>query len=94
MVVDRYAVVDDIGTVINPLLAMGQILGGIAQGAGQALLEEAAYDPASGQFLTGSLMDYAMPRADTLGTVQIDFSPVPPAIPILSAQREQAKAAR
>src|ERR1700755_476525 len=74
VVVDRYAVVDDIGTVINPLLAMGQILGGIAQGAGQALLEEVAYDP-SGQFLTGSLMDYAMPRADTLAPVHIDFSP-------------------
>ena len=56
---------------------MGQILGGIAQGAGQALLEEVAYDPASGQFLTGSLLDYAMPRADTLASVHIDFSPVP-----------------
>jgi carbon-monoxide dehydrogenase large subunit len=77
VVVDRYSVVDDIGTVINPLLAKGQILGGIAQGAGQALLEEVAYDPATGQFLTGSLLDYAMPRADTLATVQIDFSPVP-----------------
>jgi aerobic carbon-monoxide dehydrogenase large subunit len=53
VVVDRYAVVDDIGTVINPLLAMGQILGGIAQGAGQALLEEVAYDPATGQFCAG-----------------------------------------
>ena len=75
--VDRYAVVDDIGTVINPLLAMGQIQGGIAQGAGQALLEEVGYDPVSGQFLTGSLMDYALPRADTLPTISIDFSPVP-----------------
>ncbi len=77
MVVDRYAVVDDIGTVINPLLAMGQIMGGIAQGAGQALLEEVAYDPSSGQFLTGSLLDYALPRADTLVSIDIDFSPVP-----------------
>jgi carbon-monoxide dehydrogenase large subunit len=77
VVVDRYAVVDDIGTVINPLLAAGQILGGIAQGAGQALLEEVTYDPVSGQFLTGSLLDYAMPRADTLASVHLDFSPVP-----------------
>ena len=77
VVVDRYAVVDDIGTVINPLLAMRQIQGGIAQGAGQALLEEVTYDPASGQFLTGSLLDYAMPRADTLESVHIEFSPVP-----------------
>ena len=75
--VDRYAVVDDVGTVINPLLAMGQIQGGIAQGAGQALLEEVGYDPDNGQFLTGSLMDYALPRADTLPTIRIDFSPVP-----------------
>jgi carbon-monoxide dehydrogenase large subunit len=75
--VDRYAVVDDVGTVINPLLAMGQVRGGIAQGAGQALLEEVAYDSASGQCLTGSLMDYAMPRADMLPPVLVDFSPVP-----------------
>jgi carbon-monoxide dehydrogenase large subunit len=75
--VDRYAVVDDVGTVINPLLAMGQIRGGIAQGAGQALLEEVVYDSESGQCLTGSLMDYAVPRADMLPPVLVDFSPVP-----------------
>ncbi len=74
---DRYTVVDDIGTVINPLLARGQIHGGVAQGAGQALSEDIVYDPESGQLLTGSLMDYGIPRADTLPRVTVDFSPVP-----------------
>jgi carbon-monoxide dehydrogenase large subunit len=74
---DRYTVVDDIGMVINPLLAKGQIMGGVAQGAGQALLEDVVYDRDSGQLLTGSLMDYGIPRADTVPTISIDFSPVP-----------------
>src|SRR5204863_916849 len=74
---DRYTVVDDIGTVINPLLAKGQIQGGVAQGAGQALSEDVVYDPDSGQLLTGSLLDYGIPRADTLPAIAIDFSPVP-----------------
>jgi carbon-monoxide dehydrogenase large subunit len=74
--VDRYTTVDDCGTVINPLLAKGQIHGGVAQGAGQALLEEVVYDR-DGQLLTGSLMDYGIPRADTLPPFTVDFSPVP-----------------
>jgi aerobic carbon-monoxide dehydrogenase large subunit len=74
---DRYTVVDDIGTVINPLLAKGQIQGGIAQGAGQALLEDVVYDRESGQLLTGTLLDYGIPRADTMPAISIDFSPVP-----------------
>jgi carbon-monoxide dehydrogenase large subunit len=74
---DRYTVVDDCGTVINPLLAKGQIMGGIAQGAGQALLEDVVYDRESGQLLTGTLLDYALPRADALPAIAIDFSPVP-----------------
>ena len=73
----RYTVVDDIGTVINPLLAKGQIQGGVAQGAGQALSEDVVYDSDNGQLLTGSLMDYGISRADTLPRVTIDFSPVP-----------------
>ena len=72
---ERYAVVDDIGSVINPLLAQGQIHGGVAQGAGQALLEDIVYDADSGQLVTGSLMDYAVPRADVLPDVSVDFSP-------------------
>ena len=60
----RYCAVDDVGTMLNPLLCEGQIHGGIVQGLGQALLENLAYDPQSGQLLTGSFLDYAMPRAD------------------------------
>ncbi len=74
--VERYTVVDDIGTVINPLLAAGQIHGGVVQGAGQALLEDIVHDQ-SGQFLTGSLMDYAVPRAGDMPSIKVDFSPVP-----------------
>ena len=56
--------VDDVGTVINPMIVEGQIHGGVAQGLGQALLERCVYDGSSGQFLSGSFMDYALPRAD------------------------------
>ena len=59
----RYTVVDDVGTVMNPLLLEGQIIGGIAQGVGQLLMEDIRFDPETGQLLTGSFMDYAMPRA-------------------------------
>src|SRR5262249_41701598 len=58
----NYVVVDDVGTVVNPTGLKGQIHGGVAQGLGQALMEQVAYDPESGQLLTGSLMDYCMPR--------------------------------
>ena len=76
VVLDRYTVVDDIGTVVNPLLARGQIQGGVAQGAGQALIEDVIYDRDSGQLTTGSLMDYGIPRADNLPAIAVDFSPV------------------
>jgi carbon-monoxide dehydrogenase large subunit len=72
----RYSVVDDVGTVLNPLILHGQITGGIAQGVGQILCEDIAFD-ASGQLLTGSLMDYAMPRASDLAAVAIKSNPVP-----------------
>ena len=62
----RYSVVDDFGSVINPLLLEGQVHGGIVQGVGQALLEETVYDNDSGQLLSGTFMDYAMPRADSV----------------------------
>jgi carbon-monoxide dehydrogenase large subunit len=71
--VDRFWVVDDFGTIINPMLADGQVMGGVAQGIGQALMEEIVYDPDSGQLVTGSLMDYAMPRADTMPTMELAF---------------------
>jgi carbon-monoxide dehydrogenase large subunit len=73
--IDRYCVVDDIGTVINPLLAQGQIHGGVVQGVGQAILEDIIHDE-NGSFLTGSLMDYGVPRADNLPSINVDFSPV------------------
>jgi len=73
----RYSVVDDVGTVLNPLLLEGQICGGIAQSVGQALMEDIRFDPASGQLLTGSFMDYAMPRASDLSAIHCDSNPVP-----------------
>ncbi|MGH7117021.1 MAG: xanthine dehydrogenase family protein molybdopterin-binding subunit, partial [Stellaceae bacterium] len=72
-----YAAVDDVGRAINPLILHGQTHGGIAQGVGQALLEESHYDPANGQLVAGSFMDYAMPRADTFPPMRTALSEVP-----------------
>jgi carbon-monoxide dehydrogenase large subunit len=72
----RYSVVDDVGTVLNPLLLHGQIHGGVAQGAGQALKEDIRFDDA-GQLITASFMDYAMPRAHDLCAITVDSNPVP-----------------
>jgi len=74
---ERYTAVDDFGTLINPMLALGQIQGGVAQGIGQAMLEHTVYDPDSGQLLSGSLMDYALPRADDLPDFDIALTGVP-----------------
>lgn len=73
---DRYVAVDDFGVLVNPLLVEGQVHGGVVQGIGQALLEHTVYDP-SGQLLTGSFMDYALPRADQLPGFELAFHPVP-----------------
>jgi len=81
-----YIVVDDVGTVINPITLKGQIHGGVAQGLGQALMEEVAYDAQSGQLLTGSFMDYAMPRADTLCRMTVHSHPVPTKLNPLGAK--------
>jgi aerobic carbon-monoxide dehydrogenase large subunit len=75
--IDRYALVDDVGTIINPLTLKGQIHGGIAQGVGQALMEQVVYDGESGQLLTATFMDYAMPRADMLPDMVIASNSVP-----------------
>ncbi len=64
-----YTAVDDVGTVLNPMIVEGQVHGGVVQGVGQALCEDCVYDPLSGQLLTGSFMDYCMPRADDLPTI-------------------------
>jgi len=74
--VDRYFVVDDLGHVLNPLIVRGQIHGGVIQGLGQALLEHQVYDRQSGQLLSGSFMDYGMPRADTMPDVQAELEEV------------------
>ena len=72
-----YLVVDDVGTVINPQLLKGQITGGVAQGLGQALMEQVVYDPSNGQLVSASFMDYAMPRATELPPVQVISQPIP-----------------
>ena len=82
----RYSVVDDVGTELNPLLLKGQIHGGIAQGAGQALFEDIAFDERSGQLLSGSFMDYCMPRADDFCDLVVDSHPVPTATNPLGAK--------
>ncbi len=73
----RYVAVDDCGRVLNPMLLDGQLHGGIVQGLGQALAEHCVYDRASGQLLTGSFMDYAMPRPEILTRVELHDHSVP-----------------
>jgi carbon-monoxide dehydrogenase large subunit len=75
--VDRYHVVDDLGRVLNPLIVRGQIHGGVVQGIGQALVEQQVYDRGSGQLLTGSFMDYGMPRADLMPEINSALEEVP-----------------
>jgi carbon-monoxide dehydrogenase large subunit len=74
---DRYTAVDDFGTLLNPMLTLGQIQGGVVQGIGQAMLEHTVYDPESGQMLSGSFMDYTLPRASDLPPLDIRFNGVP-----------------
>ena len=73
----RFIAVDDVGRAVNPMILHGQTHGGIAQGVGQALLEDSHYAPASGQLLTASFMDYAMPRADNLPPLETALSEMP-----------------
>ncbi len=75
--VKRYVVVDDVGTVLNPLTLEGQIHGGVAQGIGQILLERVVYDRESGQLLTASFMDYAKPHAGDLCAMEVESAPTP-----------------
>jgi carbon-monoxide dehydrogenase large subunit len=82
---ERYSVVDDVGRIVNPMLVKGQIHGGIAQGVGQALFEALVYDR-GGQLLTGSFMDYAMPRADDLPSFDVDSFEVPTQVNPLGAK--------
>ncbi|PWS35326.1 carbon monoxide dehydrogenase [Falsiroseomonas bella] len=71
--VPRYIVVDDVGHALNPLIVRGQVHGGVAQGVGQALMERTAYDSGSGQLLSASFMDYALPRAEDLPDIDVDL---------------------
>jgi aerobic carbon-monoxide dehydrogenase large subunit len=75
--IERYTIVDDVGRLLNPMIVEGQVHGGLAQGLGQALLERCAYDPDSGQFLSGTLMDYALPRAAHFPSIDLSFNEVP-----------------
>jgi carbon-monoxide dehydrogenase large subunit len=74
---ERYTAVDDFGTLLNPMLTLGQIQGGVVQGIGQAMLEHTVYDAESGQMLSGSLMDYTLPRAADIPSLDITFDGVP-----------------
>tara|TARA_R110002110_G_scaffold395138_2_gene609565 strand:+ start:56361 stop:58700 length:2340 start_codon:yes stop_codon:yes gene_type:complete len=73
----RYCAIDDVGKVINPMLVAGQVHGGVAQGVGQAIMENTHYDPQNGQLITSSFMDYTMPRADDLPMIELDTNEVP-----------------
>ncbi len=70
--VDKFTAVDDFGTIINPMIVEGQVHGGLVQGIGQALMENCVYDKETGQLLTGSFMDYTMPRADDFPEFKLD----------------------
>jgi len=72
-----WVAVDDFGTVMNPMIVEGQVHGGIAQGVGQAMLESCSYDQDSGQLVTGSYMDYCLPRAGDLPSFRLDFTDIP-----------------
>ncbi len=73
----RYSVTDDVGKAINPLIVRGQVAGGVAQGFGQAVLEHTVYDPSSGQLLSGSFMDYALPRANEFPDIEVELLEIP-----------------
>ena len=69
---DRYVVAEDAGKLINPMIVKGQVMGGVVQGIGQALMEQIVYDRKSGQLLTASFMDYALPRAKDIPNIKVD----------------------
>jgi carbon-monoxide dehydrogenase large subunit len=75
--IERFAAVDDLGMVINPMIVEGQIHGGIAQGVGQALFESIVYDRETGQLMTGSFMDYGMPRAGDFPSLLSELVEIP-----------------
>jgi carbon-monoxide dehydrogenase large subunit len=74
VVLARHTAVDDYGVIVNPMIASGQAHGAIAQGSGQALMEQAVFDAETGQCVSGSFMDYTMPRADDFPAFNLDFN--------------------
>src|SRR5207237_9582774 len=82
----NYVVVDDVGTVMNPIGLKGQIHGGVAQGLGQAVMERVVYDRESGQMVSGSFMDYAMPRAEDFPPIHVESNPCPTKLNPLGAK--------
>ena len=82
----HYVVVDDVGTIVNPLTLEGQVHGGVAQGLGQALMEQVVYGRESGQLLTSTFMDYGIPRADTMCDISVAGNPVPTKLNPLGAK--------
>jgi aerobic carbon-monoxide dehydrogenase large subunit len=83
---ERYLAIDDYGRLINPMLTIGQVQGGVAQGIGQALFEHTVYDRESGQLLSGSFLDYALPRADDLPPLDITLAELPTAVNALGVK--------
>ena len=73
----NWVAIDDFGNIVNPMIVEGQVHGGIAQGIGQALMENAVYDRQSGQLISGSMMDYCMPRADDLPSFKVGMTETP-----------------
>ena len=84
--IDRFTAIDDVGRAVNPMILQGQSHGGIAQGVGQALLEDCRYDAETGQLLSGSLMDYCLPRADDLPSVAVGIHEAPSPINVLGVK--------
>jgi aerobic carbon-monoxide dehydrogenase large subunit len=80
VILERYAAIDDYGRLINPMITRGQVQGGLAQGIGQAMLEHTVYEAGSGQLLSGSLTDYALPRAGDLPPLQVTLAELPTAV--------------
>ena len=74
---EAYTVVDDFGTVVNPMIVEGQVHGGVVQGIGQALIERCVYDPDDGGMMTGSFMDYGIPRADDVPAISFEIKSTP-----------------
>jgi len=81
--IDRFTAIDEVGRAINPMLLFGQSHGGIAQGIGQALLEDCRHDAETGQLLSGSLMDYCLPRADDLPSIAVGLNEAPSPVNML-----------